>query len=126
MLKEFEDIVGKRLLRAFIFVVGCLYVWHTFFGSVAEVGTTKNVIEQGNQAAVREPAVTEKAVADAGISKATQKYIDEKAKAEAESVEAQAKLNEEAARYAVEQKKAEAEKAISDACLLYTSPSPRD
>ena len=37
--------IGDKWFRAFVFVLGCLWIWHTFFSSIAEVGTAAAALE---------------------------------------------------------------------------------
>jgi TPR repeat protein len=115
MFEEVKKALGANWFRAFVVAFGCLWVWHTFFSTVAEVGTAKNVIAQGDNAAVREPAIAKSAVADAEIKEAAAREALARQKAERESAEAEARIREATAREALARQKAERESAEAEA-----------
>lgn len=133
MFEEVRNAVGANWFRAFVVVLGCLWVWHSFFGSVAEVGqavnityqgknaerreagTANNAAAQGENAAVREPAIAKGAVADAKTKEEQAKYAVEREKANAESAVAEAKIREATAQEALRRQKAEADAAVAEA-----------
>ena len=70
-----DRLLGAKLFRAFVVVLGCLWIWHSFFSGVGEVGQSQNLSEQGRYAAEREKALAEKAKAEA-CSARMKAYID--------------------------------------------------
>ena len=90
MFEEVKKAIGANWFRAFVVAFGCLWVWHSFFSSVAEVGTARNVTAQGDNAADRERAIRERAVADAEIQQAIAREALRRQKAEADEAEARA------------------------------------
>jgi hypothetical protein len=90
MIDEVKTTLGTKLFRVFVVVLGCLWIWHSFFSGVAEVGTAQNVTAQGASAALREPAIARGSVADAEIKEATAREALRRQKAEADEAEARA------------------------------------
>ena len=64
MFEEVRNAIGANWFRTFVVAFALLWVWHTFFSSVAEVGQAVNVSEQAKNAAAREKAVACKARQD--------------------------------------------------------------
>ena len=58
MFEEVKKAIGANWFRAFVVAFGCLWVWHSFFSSVAEVGTAQNITAQGANAVPRETAIS--------------------------------------------------------------------
>jgi predicted phage tail protein len=90
MIEEVKTTLGAKLFRAFVVVLGCLWIWHSFFSGVAEVGTAQNVTAQGASAALREPAIARGSVAAAEIKEATAREALRRQKAEADEAQARA------------------------------------
>ena len=62
MFEEVKKALGANWFRAFVVAFGCLWVWHSFFSSVAEVGQARNITAQGENAAAREKAIADNAL----------------------------------------------------------------
>ena len=90
MFEEVRNTLGANWFRAFLVGFGCLWLWHSLFGSVAEVGTAQNVTAQGQHAGPREKAIAESAVAEAQIKEATAREALRRQKAEADESVARA------------------------------------
>ena len=134
MFEEVRKALGESWFRAFVVVLGCLWVFHTFFGSIAEVGqainvtyqgknaerreagTADNAAAQGKNADRREAAIAESAVAEAEIKKATAMEALRRQKAEADAAVAEAKIREATAQETLRRQKAEADEAQARAC----------
>ena len=71
MVQEIEQSLGKNTVRVSLVMAVCVWVWHSFFSGVAEVGTAQNVTAQGQYAAQRELALAEKAKAEACSARMT-------------------------------------------------------
>ena len=48
MIEEVKTTLGAKLFRAFVVVIGCLWVWHSFFSGVAEVGQSRGSLADAN------------------------------------------------------------------------------
>ena len=109
MFEEVRKALGENWFRAFVVVLGCLWVFHTFFGSIAEVGQAINVTYQGKNAERREAGTADNAAAQG-------KNADRREQAIAESAVAEAKIKEATARETLRRQKAEADEAVARAC----------
>jgi hypothetical protein len=90
MLEKVEKILGQNVFRAFVIMLGILWAWHTFFGSVAELGQSRNISAQAENAVEREEAVRKGAVEEAKIKEATAREALRRQHAEADAAVAQA------------------------------------
>jgi hypothetical protein len=115
MFEEVKNAIGANWFRAFVVAIGCLWVVHTFSGTVPEFLQAENVGPQAQSAATREPAVARGAVADAAIKEATAGEALARQKAERESAEAEAQIRQATAREALARQRAERESAEAEA-----------
>ena len=89
-MEEIRRIMGENWFRVAVVAFGCLWLWHSLFGSVAELGQSRNISAQAENAAAREEAIRIGAVEEAKIKEATAREALRRQKAEADESVARA------------------------------------
>lgn len=90
MFEEVKKAIGANWFRALVVAFGCLWVVHTFSGTILEFFQAKNVAPQAENADVREKAIAKGAVADAVNKEAIARMALDRQKSEADLARAKA------------------------------------
>jgi hypothetical protein len=117
LIEEVKKAIGENWFRAFVVGFACLWLWHSFFGSIAEVGTAEQSIATGHYAEQRQRDEATSAAARAAIETETAKFAKARQEAEATSAAARAAIETETAKFAKLRQEAEATSAAARAAI---------